>query len=75
MPIVGETITFVAGPSLILVVVVGVGLAIYQVATKQRDSDRTDSAMHQIRRCPDCDLIVGQTASVCRHCKANLPDA
>lgn len=65
-------VEFTAAPSLIVVVLVLVGLAVYQAATKNRDDQRSSNAIAGIRRCPDCQQIVGKTATTCRHCKAEL---
>lgn len=71
--IIAQDVTFVAGPSLILAVLILVGVAVYQAATKNRDDERSrDALTSMIRRCGQCGQVVGAEASECRHCGATL---
>lgn len=69
---IAETVRFVAGPTLIFVLVVAVGLVIYERATKTGDEAKEKSAISKIRRCTGCQEIVAPSATTCRHCGQTL---
>lgn len=66
-------LTVVAGPTLILAVVVVAGVAIYNATTKKRDEKRSAAAEAAIRRCPQCGGLIGKQAETCRHCGTSTP--
>lgn len=74
MSLLADTIKLVAAPSLIIMVVILVAVAVYQKATSQRDKEESEAALHQIQRCPECQQIVAPSASACRHCGASFAD-
>ena len=73
MTMVASNITFVAGPSLIAVVVILILVKAYEASTRGRDEKRAQASMAtRLRRCNHCGEVVAREATSCRHCLAEL---